>query len=55
MHEKAAIGIYPVVDTGTKGDDRFQNTSQVLPIHLSSSNNRVTTSYTLTDKVTSRF
>ena len=26
--EKAAIGIYPVVDTGTKGDDRFQNPSQ---------------------------
>ena len=26
--EKAAIGIYPVEDTGTKGDDRFENTSQ---------------------------
>ena len=26
--EKAAIGIYPVEDNGTKGDDRFENTSQ---------------------------
>ena len=25
--EKAAIGIYPVEDSGTKGDDRFENTS----------------------------
>ena len=30
--EKAAIGIYPVEDSGTKGDDKFENTSQVLHI-----------------------
>ena len=47
--EKAAIGIYPVVDTGTKGDDRFQYTSQAT-YTFDSSNNRVTTSYTVTDK-----
>ena len=47
--EKAAIGIYPVVDTGTKGDDRFQYTSQAT-YTFDSSNNRVTTSYTITDK-----
>jgi len=47
--EKAAIGIYPVVDTGTKGDNRFQITSH--PTYtFDSSNNRVTTSYTITDK-----
>ena len=47
--EKAAIGIYPVVDTGTKGDNRFQITSH--PTYtFDSSNNRVTTSYTVTDK-----
>ena len=48
--EKAAIGIYPVVDTGTKGDDRFQITSQAT-YTFDSSNNRVTTAYTITDKV----
>ena len=47
--EKAAIGIYSVVDTGTKGDNRFQNTSQAT-YTFDSSNNRVTTSYTITDK-----
>ena len=47
--EKAAIGIYPVVDTGTKGDDKFQYTSQAT-YTFDSSNNRVTTSYTITDK-----
>ena len=47
--EKAAIGIYPVVDTGTKGDDNFQYTSQAT-YTFDSSNNRVTTSYTITDK-----
>ena len=47
--EKAAIGIYPVVDTGTKGDNRFQITSQAT-YTFDSSNNRVTTSYTITDK-----
>jgi len=48
--EKAAIGIYPVEDTGTKGDDRFQYTSQAT-YTFDSSNNRVTTAYTITDKV----
>ena len=48
--EKAAIGIYPVVDTGTKGDDRFQYTSQAT-YTFDASNNRVTTAYTITDKV----
>ena len=43
--EKAAIGIYPVEDTGTKGDDRFEYTSQAT-YTFDSSNNRVTTSYT---------
>ena len=47
--EKAAIGIYSVVDTGTKGDNRFQNTSQAT-YTFDSSNNRVTTSYTVTDR-----
>ena len=27
-NEKAAIGIYPVEDSGTKGDDKFEYTSQ---------------------------
>jgi len=48
--EKAAIGIYPVEDTGTKGDNRFQYTSQAT-YTFDSSNNRVTTAYTITDKV----
>ena len=48
--EKAAIGIYPVEDTGTKGEDRFQYTSQAT-YTFDSSNNRVTTAYTITDKV----
>ena len=48
--EKAAIGIYPVEDIGTKGDDRFQYTSQAT-YTFDSSNNRVTTAYTITDKV----
>ena len=44
-----AIGIYQVVDSGTKGDDRFQNTSQ--PAYtFSASNKKVTTAYTITDK-----
>ena len=42
--EKAAIGIYPVEDTGTKGDDRFEYTSQAT-YTFDSSNNKVTTSY----------
>ena len=44
-----AIGIYQVEDSGTKGDDRFQNTSQ--PTYtFSASNKKVTTAYTITDK-----
>lgn len=48
--EKAAIGIYPVEDTGTKGDNRFEYTSQAT-YTFDASNNRVTTAYTITDKV----
>lgn len=45
-----AIGIYQVVDSGTKGDDRFQYTSQ--PTYtFNASDNNVTTSYTITDKI----
>jgi len=47
--EKAAIGIYPVEDSGTKGDDRFEYTSQAT-YTWSSSNKKVTTSYTITEK-----
>ena len=47
--EKAAIGIYPVEDSGTKGDDRFQYTSQAT-YTFSASDKKVTTSYTITDK-----
>ena len=47
--EKAAIGIYPVEDNGTKGDDRFQYTSQAT-YTFSASDKKVTTSYTITDK-----
>ena len=46
--EKEAIGIYPVVDTGTAGDDRFQSTSQAT-YTFDATNKRVTTSYTITD------
>ena len=47
--EKAAIGIYPVEDSGTKGDDRFEYTSQAT-YSFSASDKKVTTSYTITDK-----
>jgi hypothetical protein len=47
--EKAAIGIYPVEDTGTKGDDRFEITSQAT-YTWSASDKKVTTSYTITEK-----
>jgi len=47
--EKAAIGIYPVEDSGTKGDDRFQYTSQAT-YSFSASDKKVTTSYTITEK-----
>ena len=47
--EKAAIGIYPVEDTGTKGDSRFENTSG--PTYTwSASDKKVTTSYTIIEK-----
>ena len=47
--EKAAIGIYPVEDNGTKGNDRFENTSQAT-YTWSASYKKVTTSYTITEK-----
>ena len=47
--EKAAIGIYTVEDSGTKGDDRFENTSQAT-YTWSASDKKVTTSYTITEK-----
>ena len=47
--EKAAIGIYPVEDSGTKGNDRFENTSQAT-YTWSASDKKVTTSYTITAK-----
>jgi len=47
--EKAAIGIYPVEDSGTKGDDKFENTSQAT-YTWSASDKKVTTSYTITEK-----
>ena len=47
--EKAAIGIYPVEDNGTKGNDRFEYTSQAT-YTWSASDKKVTTSYIITDK-----
>ena len=47
--EKEAIGIYPVEDSGTKGDDRFEYTSQAT-YTWSASDKKVTTSYTITEK-----
>jgi len=47
--EKAAIGIYPVEDSGTKGNDKFENTSQAT-YTWSASDKKVTTSYTITEK-----
>ena len=47
--EKAAIGIYPVEDSGTKGNDKFEYTSG--PTYTwSASDKKVTTSYTITAK-----
>ena len=47
--EKAAIGIYPVEDSGTKGNDKFEYTSS--PTYTwSASDKKVTTSYTITEK-----
>jgi len=46
--ELNAVGIY-TVEAGTQGDDRFENTSQ--PTYaFDSSNKKVTTTYTKTDK-----
>ena len=47
--EKAAIGLYPVEDSGTNGDDRFEYTSQAT-YTWSASDKKVTTSYTITEK-----
>ena len=47
--EKAAIGIYPVEDSGTKGNDSFEYTSQAT-YTWSASDKKVTTSYTITEK-----
>ena len=47
--EKAAIGIYPVEDSGTKGDGRFEYTSSAT-YTWSASDKKVTTSYTITEK-----
>jgi len=47
--EKAAIGIYPVEDSGTKGDDRFEYTTG--PTYTwSAFDKKVTTSYTIVEK-----
>ena len=43
------IGLYEVIDNGTKGNDMFEYTSQ--PTYtFSSKNKNITTSYTITDK-----
>ena len=47
--EKAAIGIYPVEDSGVKGDDRFEYTSQAT-YTWNASNKKVTTSYNIVVK-----
>jgi hypothetical protein len=44
-----AIGIYEVIDNGTKGNDRFENTSQAT-YTFNADDNNVTTSYTITEK-----
>ena len=45
-----AIGLYEVVDSGTKGNDKFEYTSQ--PTYtFSSKNKNITTSYTITEKL----
>ena len=43
------IGIYQVIDSGTKGDDRFENTSQAK-YSYSTKNKNITTNYTITEK-----
>ena len=47
--EKEAIGIYPVLDNGTRGDDRFENTDG--PTYtFDAANKRVTTAYNVTER-----
>lgn len=47
--EKEAIGIYPVLDNGTKGDDKFENTDG--PTYtFDAANKRVTTAYNVTER-----
>ena len=43
------IGIYEVVDSGSKGNNKFENTSNVQ-YSYSSKNKNITTSYTITEK-----
>jgi len=44
------IGLYEVVDSGTKGDDRFEHTSQAT-YTFSSKNKNITTNYTIHEKL----
>ena len=44
-----AIGLYEVVDSGSKGNDKFEYTSQAQ-YSFSSKNKNITTSYTITEK-----
>ena len=44
-----AIGIYEVIDNGTKGNDNFEYTSQAT-YTFNTDDNNVTTSYTITEK-----
>ena len=44
-----AIGIYEVIDNGTKGNDKFEYTSQAT-YTFNADDNNVTTSYTITEK-----
>jgi len=47
--EKEALSIYPVLDNGTKGDYRFENTDG--PAYtFDAGNKRVTTAYTITER-----
>ena len=47
--EKEALSIYPVLDNGTRGDDRFENTDG--PAYtFDAGNKRVTTAYTITER-----
>ena len=44
-----AIGLYEVVDSGTKGNDKFEYTSQPQ-YSFNTKNKNITTSYTITEK-----